>query len=111
MPDLSDQTEHQEELQRALIALQDAHPELDTLAALVLLALNGSPAATSKGLSSALLSRRLSIEHALIRRACAELEETGWVETQPAGGASSALRVVLVIKPLAIGREDGRSEY
>lgn len=86
---------NQQELQRALAALQDAHPELDTLAALVLLALRESPPA-EKGISSALLARHLNIEHALIRRACAELEDAGWVSTQPAGGASPALRVSLL---------------
>lgn len=88
----------QQKLQRALTALQDAHPELDTLAALVLLALReASPA--GKGISSALLARRLAIEHALIRRACAALEDVGWVNTQPASGASPALRVALIKPP------------
>ena len=98
MLDLSDQMSNQQELQRALKALQDAHPELDTLAALVLLALRELPPA-EKGMTSARLARRLDIEHALIRRACAELEDAGWISTQPAGGASPALRVAL-IKPL-----------
>lgn len=89
-------------LQRALTALQAAYPELDTLAALVLLALNASPP-SEKGVSSALLARRLDIEHALIRRACTTLEEAGWVHSQPAGGASSALRVVLIKPLLAMG--------
>ncbi|MGO3277633.1 hypothetical protein, partial [Halomonas sp.] len=53
-------------LQRALTALQAAYPELDTLAALVLLALDASPP-SEKGVSSALLARHLDIEHALIR--------------------------------------------
>lgn len=96
--DLSDQMASQQTLRRALTALQEAHPELDTLAALVLLAL-GELSPVEKGTSSALLARRLDIEHALIRRACAALEDAGWVNTQPAGGASSALRVAL-IKPL-----------
>ncbi|MGP8289327.1 MarR family transcriptional regulator [Vreelandella zhanjiangensis] len=95
MLDLSDQMANQQKLQRALAALQDAHPELDTLAALVLLALRESPPA-EKGISSALLARHLNIEHALIRRACAELEDAGWVSTQPASGASPALRVALI---------------
>lgn len=98
MPDPSDQTVSQENLQRALTALQVAHPELDTLAALVLLAL-GELSPVEKGTSSALLARRLDIEHALIRRACAALEDAGWVNTQPAGSSSPALRVAL-IKPL-----------
>ncbi|PRY64965.1 MarR family protein [Vreelandella songnenensis] len=82
-------------LQRALNALQADHPELDPLAALVLLALASSPS-SEKGVSSALLARRLDIEHALILRACTTLEEAGWVSTQPAGGASPALRVCLI---------------
>lgn len=100
MLDLSDQMANQQKLQRALAALQDAHPELDTLAALVLLALRESPPA-EKGISSALLARHLNIEHALIRRACAELEDAGWVSTQPAGGASPALRVALIKRLLS----------
>ncbi len=98
MLDLSDQMANQQELQRALAALQDAHPELDTLAALVLLALRESPPA-EKGISSAQLTRHLDIEHALIRRACAALEDAGWVNTQPAGGASPALRIALSETP------------
>lgn len=98
---LPEQMTGQEDLLRKIAALQDVHPELDTLAALVLLALCESPAATSKGASSALLSRRLAIEHALIRRACATLEDAGWIETQPSQGVSPALRVQL-IKPLSM---------
>ncbi|MBZ5487645.1 MarR family transcriptional regulator [Halomonas aquamarina] len=82
-------------LQRALNALQAAHPELDPLAALVLLALDEQPP-SENGVSSALLARYLEIEHALIRRACTTLEEAGWIRTQPAGGASPALRVCWV---------------
>lgn len=88
-----------QDLQRALSALQIAHPELDTLVALVLLALRELPS-TEKGVSSALLARRLDVEHALIRRACTTLEDAGWVSTQPAGGASPALRVALIKPPL-----------
>ncbi|MGO2240281.1 MAG: hypothetical protein ACTH5D_00810 [Halomonas sp.] len=54
---------------------------------------------SEKGVSSALLARGLGIEHALIRRACTTLEEADWVHARLAGGASSALRVML-IKPL-----------
>ncbi|RUR35519.1 MarR family transcriptional regulator [Vreelandella populi] len=99
MPDQTPDTVNPHDLQRVLAELQDAHPELDTLAALVLLALCELPP-NEKGISSALLARRLDIEHALIRRACAELEEADWVSTQPAGGASPALRVALIKPPL-----------
>ena len=94
MPEQMPELAEGQHLQRALTALQAAYPELDTLAALVLLALDAS-SPSDKGVSSALLARRLAIEHALIRRACATLEEAGWIHTQPAGGASSALRVSL----------------
>ncbi|MFG6667745.1 MarR family transcriptional regulator [Halomonas sp. HNIBRBA4712] len=77
-------------LERALAELQKAHPALDGLSALVLLALDEQNEA---GLSSARLARRLGIEHALVRRALAELEALGWVALSPAGGASPALRV------------------
>ncbi|WNL39188.1 MarR family transcriptional regulator [Halomonas sp. PAMB 3232] len=82
-----------ETLERALENLQRAYPALDALQALVLLALDeqGKP-----GISSARLSRRLEIEHALIRRACAELDAQGWVRLTAAGGATPALRVELV---------------
>ncbi|MCB8889293.1 MarR family transcriptional regulator [Vreelandella malpeensis] len=79
-------------LERALKNLQRAHPSLDALQALVLLALDDQG---KDGLSSALLSRRLGIEHALIRRALAELEVQGWVHLTAGGGASPALRVTL----------------
>lgn len=89
MPDI-------EALERALENLQRAHPSLDALQALVLLALDGQG---KDGLSSALLSRRLGVEHALIRRAMAQLETLGWVHLAVAGGASPALRVTLA-RPL-----------
>ncbi len=90
MPD----TPADQHLQRALNALQADHPELDPLAALVLLALASSPS-SEKGVSSALLARRLEIEHALIRRACATLEDAGFLHIQPANGPSPVLRVHL----------------
>ncbi|MCP1314187.1 MarR family transcriptional regulator [Halomonas sp. 707D7] len=89
MPDI-------EALERALENLQRAHPSLDALQALVLLALDGQG---KDGLSSARLSRRFGVEHALIRRACTELEAQGWVHLAVAGGASPALRVTLA-RPL-----------
>ena len=84
-----------ETLQRRLVALQAEPPELDPLAVLVLLAVRQSDAARESGVSTALMSRRLGIEHALIRRAAAELEAGGWVTATPAGGASPALRLIL----------------
>jgi len=86
--------ERSHELQRALAALQQAHPELDALAALVLLALRESDSPDEKGMTTASLSRHLGIEHALIRRAAAELEALGWIVTEPVGGASPALRLI-----------------
>lgn len=84
-----------EALQRRLVALQTEHSELDPLAALVLLAVHQPDAARDSGVSTALVSRRLGIEHALIRRAAAELEAGGWVTATPVGGASPALRLIL----------------
>lgn len=92
MPELSDPVD----LQRQWQALQVEHPQLDPLAALVLVALRRSDASRESGVSSALLSRRLGIEHALIRRAATELESGGWILTRPAGGASPALRLILL---------------
>jgi len=83
------------DLQRRWEALQIEHPELDPLAALVLLALRESDLPRGRGVSTALLSRRLGFEHALIRRAAAELEAHGWVLIEPAGGTSPALRLIL----------------
>ncbi|WP_110707965.1 helix-turn-helix domain-containing protein [Salinicola sp. CR57] len=82
-------------LQRRLATLQSEHPELDPLAALVLLAIRHSGAAGDSGVSTALVSRRLGLEHALVRRAAAELESDGWVTATPVGGASPALRLIL----------------
>jgi hypothetical protein len=96
LPELPDPAD----LQRQWQALQVEHPQLDPLAALVLVALRaldaqGDGGEEKTGATSALLSRRLGIEHALIRRAAAELESGGWILTRPAGGASSALRLIL----------------
>ncbi|WP_252108205.1 MULTISPECIES: MarR family transcriptional regulator [unclassified Halomonas] len=77
-------------LERALESLQRTYPALDALQALVLLALDEQG---EGGISSARLSRRLEIEHALIRRACAELEAQGWVRLTAAGKATPALRI------------------
>ncbi|WP_447530243.1 MarR family transcriptional regulator [Vreelandella sp. TE19] len=82
-----------QDLNSALKALQRAHPKLDTLSALVLVALDR--VAGEAALSTAQLARRLEIEHALIRRACAELETEGWVVIDPAAGPGPALRVRL----------------
>ncbi|WNL42531.1 helix-turn-helix domain-containing protein [Halomonas sp. PAMB 3264] len=82
-----------ETLERALENLQRAYPALDALQALVLLALDEQG---KLGISSARLSRRLEIEHALIRRALAELEAQGWVRLTSSGGPSPALRIELV---------------
>jgi len=82
-------------LHRRLEALQVAHPKLDPLAALVLLAIRQSEAPGERGLTTAVMSRHLGIEHALIRRAAAELEAEGWVSAPPVGGASPALRLIL----------------
>ncbi|WP_162619590.1 MarR family transcriptional regulator [Salinicola peritrichatus] len=79
-------------LQRQFEALQAAHPELEPLAVLVLLAVRQSD--SPNGVTTARLSRRLGIEHALIRRAAAELEALGWIVTEPVGGASPALRLI-----------------
>lgn len=89
-------------LERALDALMAAHPELEPLAALVLLALRerGREVET-EGMTTSQLSRRLDIEHALIRRAAAELEAGGWVTSHPVGGASPSLRLFLVDADLA----------
>lgn len=88
------------DLQRQLEALQTAHPELDPLAALVLLAMRESVSVfgddSPRGLTTALLSRRLGIEHALIRRAAADLEALGWIRAEATGGASPALRLHLI---------------
>ncbi|MDH4574505.1 hypothetical protein [Salinicola acroporae] len=84
-----------EALQRRLATLQAEHPELDPLAALVLLAIRHSSVAGDSGVSTALVSRRLGLEHALVRRAAAELESDGWVTATPVGGASPALRLIL----------------
>lgn len=86
--------EREQELPRALVALRQAHPELDPLAGLIVLALREFGWMGDEGTTTALLSRRLGIEHALIRRACAELEAADWIATQPVGGASPALRVM-----------------
>ncbi|WP_144076844.1 hypothetical protein [Salinicola socius] len=83
------------DLQRHWEALQIEHPQLDPVAALVLLALRQSDAPGDGSVSTALMSRRLGLEHALIRRAAAELETGGWVSAQPVGGASPALRLIL----------------
>ncbi|MGQ7243304.1 MarR family transcriptional regulator [Salinicola sp. V024] len=83
------------ELQRQWEALQLEHPQLDPVAALVLVALRQSDAPSATGVSSAVLSRHLGLEHALIRRAAAELEAGGWVTARPSGGASPALRLIL----------------
>ncbi|WP_322528736.1 hypothetical protein R5R73_02980 [Salinicola sp. LHM] len=92
MPELPDLVD----LQRQWQTLQVEHPQLEPLAALVLVALRRSDASTESGVSSALLSRRLGIEHALIRRAATELESGGWILTRSAGGASPALRLILL---------------
>ncbi|WP_110656574.1 MarR family transcriptional regulator [Salinicola halimionae] len=91
MPELPDAIE----LQRQWEALQDEHPELEPVAALVLLALKESGPAREAGISTALISRRLGLEHALIRRAAADLETGGWVSARPAGASSPALRLIL----------------
>jgi DNA-binding MarR family transcriptional regulator len=91
LPELPDAIE----LQRQWEALQDEYPELEPVAALVLVALRQSDAPGDSGVSSALLARHLGLEHALIRRAAAELETDGWVAARPAGGASPALRLIL----------------
>ncbi|WFF40707.1 hypothetical protein EVC62_03880 [Salinicola endophyticus] len=103
-------------LERRFTALQAAHPELDPLAVLLLALLRGagpgkraelaSPDSAHSaqprselsraGLSSAQLSRHLGIEHALVRRAAAELEAAGWIDTQARGGASPALWLRLI---------------
>lgn len=92
-------------LQRKLQALQYEHAELDPLAALVLVAVREfewpegeSPNKGQKpqGITTALLSRKLDIEHALIRRAAAELEAGNWISTEPASAASPALRLRLL---------------
>lgn len=69
-----------------------AHPELEPLAVLVLVLVN-SVEPKDEGVSTAQLARRLGIEHALIRRAAAELDTREWVTTAPVGGASPALRL------------------
>ncbi|GHB32426.1 MarR family transcriptional regulator [Salinicola rhizosphaerae] len=88
----------QRELQRQLEALQARHPELDPLAALVLLAVRHADAsyeenAERNGVTTAALSRRLGVEHALVRRAATELEALNLIATAPNGGASPALRL------------------
>ncbi|WP_353981009.1 MarR family transcriptional regulator [Salinicola endophyticus] len=80
-------------LARRFTALQAAHPELDPLAALLLAALHD---VAEPSLSSARLSRHLGIEHALVRRAAAELEAAGWIATQARVGASPALGLRLL---------------
>ncbi|KFF48045.1 hypothetical protein GY26_16625 [Gammaproteobacteria bacterium MFB021] len=80
-------------LERRFTALQAAHPELDPLALVLLAALRD---VNDPPLSSARLSRHLGIEHALVRRAAAELEAAGWIATQARGGASPALGLRLL---------------
>ncbi len=69
-----------------------AHPELDMLTALVLVMVREAEPSEG-GISTALLARRLGVEHALVRRAAAELDTGGWVTTMPVDGASPALRL------------------
>ncbi|WP_251977629.1 MarR family transcriptional regulator [Salinicola avicenniae] len=96
MPDRDD-TES-EDLQRQLAALQASHPDLEPLAALVLLAVRQfGEGRDARGVTTSLLSRKLGIEHALVRRAAADLEAAGFVAAVPAGGASPALRLTLVV--------------
>lgn len=88
----------QRELQRQLDVLQADYPQLDTLAALVLLAVRHADAyqdenAERTGVTTAALSRRLGVEHALVRRAATELEAMELIATAPNGGASPALRL------------------
>ncbi len=77
------------------MSLLEAHPSLDPLAGMVWIALRDW-GTTARGLTTAQLSRRLEVEHALIRRAAADLEALGWIDSQPAGGASPALRLTRV---------------
>ncbi|RJS91930.1 helix-turn-helix domain-containing protein [Salinisphaera sp. Q1T1-3] len=82
-------------LERDLEALQAAHPDLEPLAGIVLLAVCAQyDPGRGKGVNTALLAQRLDIEHALIRRAVTDLETRGWITAESAGGASPALRLV-----------------
>lgn len=64
---------------------------MDALTSVVLLAVRQG--AGIGELSSATIARRLTLEHALVRRACAELNARGFIDARPAGGASPALKV------------------
>ncbi|WP_110670478.1 MarR family transcriptional regulator [Salinicola halophilus] len=94
MPETGDDAD----LAQALAALLQAHLGLDPLAGVVWLALR-DVGDSPRGLTTAQLSRRLEVEHALVRRAAAELEALGWIDSRPAGGASPALRLTMVEVP------------